>query len=61
MSDQAKDRHALLLMVIDLIAEEIGEGEPCPVCASVIRKLRMASLHDTEIIVESLRAVYGIV
>jgi len=61
MSELAKDRHALLMMVIDLIGQEIGSGEPCPVCIKVIEKLQKASLHDTETIVESLREVYGIV
>lgn len=58
----AKDRHALLLMVIDLIGEEIEKGEElCSVCTKVLERLRKASLLESEIIVESLRAVYGIV
>lgn len=61
MSEQAKDRHGLLLMVIDIIGEEIEKGESCPVCVNVLERLRKASLQESEIIVESLRAVYGIV
>ena len=61
MSEQAKDRHSLLMMVIDIIGEEIEKGEPCQVCLSVVEKLRKLALQENEKIVESLRADYGIV
>jgi len=61
MSELAKDRHTFLMMVIDLIAEEIEKGESCPVCTNVLEKLQKVSLVESEIIIESLREVYGIV
>ena len=61
MSDQAKERHGVLLTVIDMIGEEIEEHESCPVCSNVLTKLRKALLQEGETIIEATREQYGLV
>lgn len=67
MSEQAKDRHGVLIAVLDVIREEIVKHEKkhetkntCPVCEEVTKKIRYAMLEQNEYIIEDYRLQLGV-